>query len=464
MSSQSTPVENFKSLLEGASQPGNATRNAWAVRQLLAESPQCRAYLTALGWGDGRLRRLLLLPFGERPNGIEPLANRQIDYGPAFAKAERSLAAFLATGRPALIDPKSLFAELQALPEEGRAERISTARRYAQPEVVNLLIEHSYALRYEDPTRMLHWADLARICADGCTLEDAGSEPRLFDLRAKAQGNFANSLRIGGRMREAEEAFGIAAQLASEGTGDPLIKARLSEFMASLHIFQRRFDRAIHLADEAGRIYRELGEKQLLAMNMVNKAMAYLYSGQAETAVGILNRTIPMIDSEEDPHLLLAACHNLVRCYIDLELPEEALSLYRDTSKLYQEIHQDTLILLRVAWQEGQLLRDLDRLEDAEKALLKARAGFVQRGLAYEVAVVSLDLATVYVKLGFVEEVRQTVTEALPTFRALQVDRETFASLLQLQQVADQEAQALNLIRLISARLEQFPGRFRPQR
>lgn len=463
MSSQSTPVENFKSLLEGASQPGNAMRNAWAVRQLLAESPQCRAYLTALGWGDGRLRRLLLLPV---ENAVTDVAGpwAQLDYGPAFAKAERAVADFLAPARPAPIDPEKLLARLARLPEEERAERISTDRHFAEPDVVRLLLERSNKLRYEDPGAMLHWANLACVAADSCTSEAAGNEARLCDLRARAWGHLGNSYRVYGRLREADESLAIAQRFASSGTGDPLIKARLFEQLSSLYVFQRRFDLGIRLADDAGRIYREVGEIQLLASSLVNKATAYLYSGQPETAVGILNRTIPMIDSEEDPHLLLAACHNLVRCYIDLELPEEALSLYKDTSKLYQEMHQDTLILLRVAWQEGQLLRDLDRLEDAEKALLKARAGFVQRGLAYEVAVVSLDLATVYVKLGFVEEVRQTVTEALPTFRALKVDRETFASLLQLQQVADQEAQALNLIRMISARLEQFPGRFRPQR
>ena len=456
-------LENFKSLLHGTSQPGSATRNALAVRQLLAENPDCRHYLVALGWTDLRLRRLLLLPFDiADENGAALSMDRQLDYGPAFAKAERAVAAFLAPGRPAPFNPEALVAELEMLAEEERSGYVSTRRQFGEPDVVKLLLERSISLRYEDPASMLHWAELARTASDASTSEAAGNEAHLCDLKARAWGHLGNSFRVCGRLREAEEALAIAQRFTLSGTGDPLIKARLYEQLASLHVFQRRFDQAISLADTAGRIYREVGETQLLASSLVSKATAYLYSGSPEVAVAILNRAISMIDSEEDPNLLLAACHNLVRCYIDLELPEEALSLYKETSKL--EVHQDTLIRLRVVWQEGQLLRDLGRLEDAERALLKVRTGFVERGLAYEVAVVSLDLATVYVKLGFVEEVRQTVTEALPTFRALQVDRETIASLLQLQQVADQEAQALNLIRMISARLEQFPGRFRPHR
>ncbi len=62
-----------------------------------------------------------------------------------------------------------------------------------------------------------------------------------------------------------------------------------------------------------------------------------------------------------------------------------------------------------------------------------------------------------YVKLGQTEEVKRTVMATVPIFHALRVKLETLAALLQLQQVADQEQQALELIRTLNARVAALP-------
>jgi hypothetical protein len=147
-----------------------------------------------------------------------------------------------------------------------------------------------------------------------------------------------------------------------------------------------------------------------------------------------------------------------MRCYIDLDQPERALTIYSETRELYTEFG-DSLILLRANWQEGQLLRDLGHLRAAETALLRARQGFMDRDLMYEVAVICLDLAALYVKLKAIDALKETVIATVPIFRALRVDREALASLLQLQQVADQEQQAMELIRFLNARIEPLARR-----
>ncbi|HSS51021.1 MAG TPA: hypothetical protein VLX28_18935 [Thermoanaerobaculia bacterium] len=446
------------------SRPANTARNGRVVRHLLAECPACQERLRQIGWPQDRLERLLRISCSESEEGESAgiFSAPAQSYDQAFGKAERSLDAFFAPVRPLEEAPEHLLAELESLPAEEQIRRTGSDSRFAVSQFVHFLIDRSHAVRYQAPETMLHLADLARMAAEACVSEAVGGELRLADLQAWAWGHYGNSLRVCGRLREAEEALTRAATLREEGTGDPPLHARLLEQMASLSTFQRRFEAAVSLADAAGQIYRDLGEAHLLASSLVHKAIAELYSGETESAVDILNQAIPLIDHEGDPHLLLAACHNLVHCYLGLDRPEQALSIYSETRELYKEF-SDSLIQLRVGWQEGQLLRELGHLRAAETSLLQARSGFMERGLMYEVAVVSLDLTALYVKMHSIEEVRQIVVAAVPIFRALGVDREALASLLQLQQVADQEQEALELIRFLNARIEPFSQR-RPLR
>jgi tetratricopeptide (TPR) repeat protein len=319
-------------------------------------------------------------------------------------------------------------------------------------ELVELLIESSHASRYRDAGEMLHLAELAQLIAEACTNEDAGSSARLADLRGRACGHFANSLRVSGRLRDAEEAITIAQRYVESGTGDPLLRARLFEQRSSLRKSQGRYPEAVELAEEAASIYLEIGQTHNYATALVHKGLALHYAGMPEEVISVLNQAIPLVDPENNPHVLLAACHNLVFSYIELDQPEQALSLYFEACELYKEFDDD-LLLLKAGWQEGQLLRDLGYLTAAETALLQARRGYVEKNLAHEMAMVSLDLAWVYVKLGRIDSLQQTVAEAIPIFTALRVGREALAALLQLQHAAGQEQQALELIRVLNNRL-----------
>lgn len=452
-------VEDFEAFLKGASRSGKSTQNARILLHLLSKCPVCRDQLQLMGWSPPRLDRLLHLPGGavEDRTDLPPLQTGY-SYDRAFAKAEETVSRFLMPDPLPADPPEELLAELDRYPSAKQIRLVEEEARFASPQLVQSLIDRGQAERYTDPEKLLHWVSLARSVATRCAPETLGSPMKMSDLRAKAWGHYGNALRIAGRLREAEEAMVTAQAYLKDGTGDPTVRARLFEQIASLHTFQRRFDRAVESLGEAAEVYRQLGENHALARTLVQEAIATLYAGEAESAVRILNQAIPLVDHEEDPHLLLAACHNLVLSYIDLDRPDQALSLYFETQELYKEF-SDTLILLRARWQEGRLLRDLGHLRAAEAALLRARTGFTERNLMYEVAVVSLDLAAVYVKLKALEDLRQTVTTTIPIFRALRVDREGLAALLQLQQVADQEQQALALIRSLNARLEPLARR-----
>jgi hypothetical protein len=401
---------------------------AQVVRHLLAECPPC----------NSRLKRAS--------------STDTYDYSPAFKAAETSLNDFMAPWKPQQVSSETLLSELERMSPAIRLQRVVDESRFHVPSLVERLIEQSHSLRYRSPQEMLHFAELSRLVAEACSPESMGSDRQFNDLRARGWMQFANALRVCSQFTDSDKAFAVASRYRAAGTRDPLLRARLSEQLASLRTNQGRYREAIELAEEAGEVYRELDENHSLASTMIQSAVASLYANEPEEAIRTLNAAIPLIDSEKNPHLLLAACNNLVHSYIALDKPEQALSLYFEVRGLYKDF-DDELNLLRVGWQEGQLLRDLGHLHAAEAALLEARKGFLARNLAHEVAVVSLDLAWVYVKLGWIDKLKQTVTEAVPIFRALGVGREVLAGLLQLQHAADQEQKALELIRLLNARL-----------
>ena len=446
-------IDDFKALFRSIA-PGRALRPDEVALHFLTGCSSCRNRLRDAGWNDGRLDRLFWLSKEDVRRAAETEPPWEgYDYSSAFAAAERTLTAYFGHDKPLAVPCAQLVATLLRLPAGEQIRQATEDPFFAHPEVVRSLIDRSHRVRYSDPRQMLHLAELARRTAEACAADAAGNEMRLADLRARGCMQYGNALRVCGELQAADEALTLAQKFRDAGTHDPLLRARLLEHLASLRTFQGRFQHAIELADRAGEIYRELGERHSQASTMVQKAIAAIQLAQTEEAIRCLNRAIPRIDPEENPHLLLAACHNLIRCYIDLDLPEQALSLYFESRGLYKEF-TDSTILLRTEWQEGQILRDLGHLGAAETALWQARQGFLNGGLALEVAQVSLDLASVYVRTGRVDDLKRTVAEALPIFRALRVGREAIGSLLQLRQAAGQEQKALELIRALNERLK----------
>lgn len=429
-------TEDFERFLQASPRPSSADNNAKVVRHLLKGCLACQETLDELRGGRALISRLLEAPLPQA--GISDAgSSRSYNYDWAFARTERAVAASLAHGGPARGLPERL-AELSRLPEGEQIRRVSLGGRFADPDLVEILIERSHAARYQSPKKMLHLSRLAQLAVGACTAEAAGGLVQLADLQTQAYQAYGNAQRVCGNLPEAEEAFAAAFQRYEAGSSSPSMLASLYSSLGTLRMFQRRLEESIQLAEEAGQIYHQLGQTHDLASTMVQKASYMLYAGEAEPAVDTLRAAIPLIEREEEPYILLAAYHNLARCYIDLAQPDEALALFVESRPLYQQC-KDPLILLRATWQEGQLLREIGHLESAESALLRARQGFIEQGLAYETAMVSLDLADVYAKGGKAEDLRRTIELAMPIFRSLRVGREVLASLLHLRRAAGLE-------------------------
>lgn len=422
-------------LLRSSIRTGEPLLSRKVVRHLLTGCPPCKARLSALD--RDAFERLLEQSTRVEEENREPQEPRsqyakaeKYNYDQAFVKAEHVLSLFLTDGRPRDEPPGAVLAELFACQVDGAPS--GSANRAAIPALIKWLANRSHKARYSSPDEMLHWGLMARLAADACSTAVAGSSYRLSDLRARAWGQFGNSLRVCGRISESEEALAAAQRYIESGSGDPMLRARLNEQISSLYIFQKRFADALELDAGAVQIYRDLGDWHRFARASVQEAIVLTYSGESTRAATLLERAIPLIKPGADLYLAAAARHNLVHCYIDANRPALAKVAYFEARSFYERPGND-LILLRATWQEGQLLRSLGHLEAAERALLRAQEGFIERGLAFETAVVTHDLAGVLLQMGDTFKLEQVTRAASVRIQGMHPSAEALASLDELQ-------------------------------
>ena len=150
--------------------------------------------------------------------------------------------------------------------------------------------------------------------------------------------------------------------------------------------------------------------------------------GDSNLSAEILRRGLARIDEENDPRLALVARHNLIHSLFESGERQEALSILEDTRASHRALN-NPVDLIRFQWLEGKIALDLEDLGAAESSFVEAKRYFVEQGMAYDAALVSLDLAMVYLKRARIAELKVLAAEMVTIFRALGIPREVLAAL-----------------------------------
>ena len=82
------------------------------------------------------------------------------------------------------------------------------------------------------------------------------------------------------------------------------------------------------------------------------------------------------------------------------------------------------------------------------------REGFLQEGSGYDAAIVSMDLALLYLRQGRPAELKALAKEMLPIFRSQDIHRETVAALVLFQEAAREEQVTAAFVRELIAYLD----------
>lgn len=374
-----------------------------------------------------------------------------------FADRERALA------RERTVAP-SLFVEMMKHSAEQQRLLIRNSHRFRTWGLCELLLERCAETVVQNPTGA---EGLARLALEVAARLDSASYRKCLvqDLHARAWAYLGNARRVRSDLQGAEDAFLQACIHLKKGSRDLVDLGVVLDLKASLRRAQRRFDEALRLLRRAVAIYRRAGHVHRAGRSLVNMDTVHRYAGCPEKGISLLYQAIELIDADRDPRLELCARHNLIDDLADTGRCLEAQKLYRDTRSRYRNF-PDAVTQARRKWVKGKISLGLGRTAQAERLLLVARDGFIAEGMAYDAALVSLELANLYAREGRMADLKRLSQEMLPIFSSLQIHREALAALTFLRKALDAEQASLELVSRVARylrRAEHDPGlRFEP--
>jgi tetratricopeptide (TPR) repeat protein len=316
------------------------------------------------------------------------------------------------------------------------------------------LLEKSWALRYTDLPGMLRLADLARVAVDRLDPVVYGAE-RKIDLQARAWAELANAYRVNDNFAQAEAAMAYALDLRVQGTGDPLLYARIADLSASLACEQRRFKESFRLLDLAYAIHSRYSDAHEVGRIVLLKGLYTGYAGKPEEGLQLLIRGLSMIDRARDAKLVFHTLHNVLLFRVELGEYEQAQRQLQRMRPLYAA-HADWLNLVKLHRLEGEIAAGLGDLETAEATFQQIRGELENAGMGYLAALVSLDLAGIWLQQNRTAEVRGLASDVVSSFRALGVEREALSALHLLQDALERDQATVEVLRLVGGILRRL--------
>lgn len=321
--------------------------------------------------------------------------------------------------------------------------------------MVEVLLDECQQQSSEDPRRAGQLAEAAIELARRLDRGRYGAA-RVRDLLGRAYCALGSTQRIRSLLRQAEATFQEAKHELSQGTDDPLLRAHVLLNEASVYGEQGRYQRAFGLLDQVARISRRFDDRHLQGKAAINKGLFSSYAQDLEKALRYLDKGIRLVDVEREPRLLMAAWHNIVLCLSFLGRNQEALDKLPYVRRLHDR-YGTTLDRIRLHWIEGRIAADLGQWERAQQTLEETRSQLIEAEIGYDAAMVSLELASLYLKQGRGDRVRRLAEEMLPIFKSRDVHRWVIAALIVFHKAVEKETVDLRLVQ----DLEQYLRRAR---
>ncbi len=412
--------------------------------------PECRRALDEL---DGRL-----LAAPEVPRASSPAHTSTVALDPqhlaVFSGVENGAAEWVRLVSRERRRAKRDLHELLKLPTEARRRRIENARtRFRSRGLAELLLAESkcrVATTPEESESLAALVPVVLLWTPGAIEKDWAS---IMCYRAEAWR--ANAARVAGHLRRATKLFAqLRAKLAAGDHASAGLLAEVARLEASLELDHGKYSRARHLLSEAASHYRQEKDWEGLASVLVKQGIVERRVGEPEKALATHQAALDL--TREHPAasgVAASAVANIALVLCELGRYVEAAALLGEHGEIcagqagtgrsaFLKILQG-----RVAWGLGQPQR-------AEALLMESRNEFITQRNALYAAVVSLDLAVLYLEEGRIWEVKRMARLVGELFQAEQVDPMLMASVVVFQTAAAREELTVAAVRELQKKLE----------
>jgi tetratricopeptide (TPR) repeat protein len=168
--------------------------------------------------------------------------------------------------------------------------------------------------------------------------------------------------------------------------------------------------------------------------------------GDHELAIATLTQAAQHVDVRREPRLGFALQANLALNLCRLNRFTEAEDLLLKARRVAVQLGYG-LDLVRLRGLEGVAAAGLGRAEEAIVALSQARSELASRGITYDAALVTMELAVVYLDSERHPEVKVLARQMAPIFQVQGVHREALAALQLFRDAVEKEEATADLAR-----------------
>ncbi|HSS49165.1 MAG TPA: helix-turn-helix transcriptional regulator, partial [Thermoanaerobaculia bacterium] len=270
----------------------------------------------------------------------------------------------------------------------------------------------------EDSWEVTLWRFIERLCHESADVASGDAERalKLAELalraaeRAPGKGGrrkkiegyawlfLGSARRVGGTLPEAEKALALASELFqawTDATPIPLADWRLPDMQASLRRHQGRFIEALILHDKAF----TLAPAEAAGRILLKKAGTLEQQGKPREALATLQEAEERLADSGEPRHRFGVRFNRIVNLLHLKQFEQARELLPEVQAMAEAAGRP-LDSVRVLWLESKIAAGFGRRGEAEELLDRVRREFLSRGIAYDTAVATLELAVLYLEDG----------------------------------------------------------------